>query len=285
MNVNYFYQPVSSITKLAVGLKEILVNAKTNYQHVIIAELYEYGLSLILDDLIQVAEADEAFYHEALVHPALFLHGDPKKVLIIGGGDGCAAREVLKHNVELIKLVDIDGELVELCKKYLKRINQGALENEKVEVIIMDGKEFIEKENQIYDIIILDLTDPFGPEISKELYSEKFYNKIKRILDSDGILVTQAGTAFYYTEVYDSVLNNLKNVFKFVKDYENWIPSFGYSCCFILASDKHDVRHINEDVLEERIKRKKIELRFYSKDTHISLFKRRITRNLINSIF
>ncbi|MDT7891491.1 MAG: polyamine aminopropyltransferase [Thermoproteota archaeon] len=285
MNVNYFYQPVSSITKLAVGLKEILVNAKTNYQHVIIAELYEYGLSLILDDLIQVAEADEAFYHEALVHPALFLHGDPKKVLIIGGGDGCAAREVLKHNVELIKLVDIDGELVELCKKYLKRINQGALENEKVEVIIMDGKEFIEKENQIYDIIILDLTDPFGPEISKELYSEKFYNKIKRILDSDGILVTQAGTAFYYTEVYDSVLNNLKNVFKFVKDYENWIPSFGYSCCFILASDKHDVRHINEDVLEERIKRKKIELRFYSKDTHISLFKRRITRNLISSIF
>jgi spermidine synthase len=285
MNVNYFYQPVSSITKLAVGIKEILVNAKTNYQHVIIAELYEYGLSLILDDLIQVAEADEAFYHEALVHPALFLHGDPKKVLIIGGGDGCAAREVLKHNVELIKLVDIDGELVELCKKYLKRINQGALENEKVEVIIMDGKEFIEKENQIYDIIILDLTDPFGPEISKELYSEKFYNKIKRILDSDGILVTQAGTAFYYTEVYDSVLNNLKNVFKFVKDYENWIPSFGYSCCFILASDKHDVRHINEDVLEERIKRKKIELRFYSKDTHISLFKRRITRNLINSIF
>lgn len=285
MNVNYFYQPVSSITKLAVGLKEILVNAKTNYQHVIIAELYEYGLSLILDDLIQVAEADEAFYHEALVHPALFLHGDPKKVLIIGGGDGCAAREVLKHNVELIKLVDIDGELVELCKKYLKRINQGALENEKVEVIIMDGKEFIEKENQIYDIIILDLTDPFGPEISKELYSEKFYNKIKRILDSDGILVTQAGTAFYYTEVYDSVLNNLKNIFKFVKDYENWIPSFGYSCCFILASDKHDVRHINEDVLEERIKRKKIELRFYSKDTHISLFKRRITRNLISSIF
>lgn len=281
MSFNYFYQPVSSITKLAVGLKEILVDTKTKYQHVMIAELYEYGLSLILDDLIQVAEADEAFYHEALVHPALFLHESPEKVLIIGGGDGCAAREVLKHDVKSIKLVDIDGELVELCKKHLRRINQGALENEKVEVVIMDGKEFIKKENQIYDIIILDLTDPFGPEISKELYSKKFFNEIKRILDSNGILVTQAGTAFYYADIYDSVLNNLKSVFKFVKDYENWIPSFGYSCCFMLASDKQVVMHVYEDVLEERIKKKKIELRFYSRDTHISLFKRRITRKVI----
>jgi len=280
MHIDYFYQPVSSITKLAVGMKSVKVDKRTRFQHVIIAELYEYGLSLILDDLIQVTKADEAYYHEALVHPALFLHEKPDKVLIIGGGDGCAAREVLKHDIESLKLVDIDGELVELCKTYLKEINQGSLENKKLELVIADGKEFV-NERELFDCIILDLTDPFGAEIGRELYSSLFYSKIKRLLHENSVLVTQAGTAFYYSKVFDEVYGNLAKNFKHVFSYENWIPSFGYSCCFILASDKYDPLLLNREKLEKVMERKNIPLKFYNPNTHEAMFKKGITRMLV----
>jgi len=283
MQIHYFYQPVSNITKLAIGIKEVKVDKKTKYQHVMIADLYEYGLSLILDDLIQVAQADEIYYHEPLVHPALFLKENPEKVMIIGGGDGCAAREVLKHNIDLVKLIDIDGELVEICKEYLKEVNKGSLGNPKVEVIIEDGKEYVKKEKENFDCVILDLTDPFGPEIGRELYSKRFYERVKSLLKKDGVLVTQAGTAFYFPEVFEEVLNNVSSNFKYVSTYENWVPSFGYSCCFILASDFHNPLDLKLDELNSRIKERKVELKFYNPLIHEALFKKGLTRTFINS--
>jgi len=270
--MEYFTQPVSNITKLLVGVKKYIINTKTKYQRLIIADLYEYGKSLILDDLIQITEVDEVYYHELLVHPCLITHPNPKKILIIGGGDGCALREVIKHPIEKVILVDIDGELVEICKEYFKDIHKNSFNDKRAEVIIMDGKEYVEKTNEVFDCIILDLTDPFGPEISKELYSSIFYNKIKKILKEDGIIVTQSGSAFYYKEIYESVYNNISQNFRIVREYSIWIPSFGYSCCFIIGSNIYDPSSLTISTIRERLRKRKIKNKFYNEYIHKSLF-------------
>lgn len=275
----FIFQPVSRTTKLVMQVEEVLVRTETKYQKVLIGRLKEYGLSLVLDELLQVAEADEAFYHECLVHPALLSLENPESVLIIGGGDGCALREVLKHDVDEATLVDIDGELVELCKQYLRSINQNSLKDRRARIIIMDGKLFIEKQEKKYDCIISDLTDPYGPEISRELYSKKFFEKISTLLRHEGIFVTQAGSAFYYGEIYEEILRNAASVFKYVKGYEVWVPSFGYSCSFIIASNSKNIEDIREESIEKLIEKRKLKLRYYNASVHLSLLKRPVSRN------
>ncbi len=276
----FVFQPVSSITKLLMEVEEVLVKTETRYQKVMVAKLKEYGLSLFLDELLQVAEVDEAFYHESLVHPALLSLENPSNILIIGGGDGCALREVLKHGVDKVTLVDIDGELVEICKKHLRSINQHSLDDKRAEIIIMDGKVFVEKEERKYDCIISDLTDPFGPEIARELYSKRFYERISSMLNKGGIFVTQAGSAFYYGGVYEEVLRNVKSVFKYVKDYEVWVPSFGYSCCFIIASSSTNIEEFREEKIEELIEERKLKLKYYNARVHNGFMRKPVTRIL-----
>jgi Spermidine synthase len=271
--MEYFSQPVSKITKLLMGIKEEKIKIKTKYQNCSIIEFLEYGLALVLDELVQVSEADEYIYHEMLVHPCLITHDNPSKVLIIGGGDGCALREVIKHSITKVTLVDIDGELVEICKKYLSKLNERAFEDKRVELIIMDGKDYVEKSKEIYDCIILDLTDPFGPEISKELYSYNFYKKLKNILDNKGIIVTQAGSSFYFPEVYNDVLKNISENFNIVREYNVWIPSFGYNCCFIIGSDYYDPLKLTLNEIDEKINKRKIKTKFYNASMHYHILR------------
>jgi spermidine synthase len=271
--MEYYTQPVSKITKLLMGIKEKKLEVKTKYQHCEIIEFLEYGLALVLDKLVQVTEVDEYIYHEMLVHPSLITHDKPSKVLIIGGGDGCVLREVLKHPVNKVTLVDIDGELVEICKKYLTKLNMGSFEDNRVELVIMDGKDYVEISKEIYDCIILDLTDPFGPEISKELYSYNFYKKLKRILDEKGIIVTQAGSSFYFTDVYEEVFKNISGNFKIVREYNVWIPSFGYNCCFITGSDYYDPLSLSLNEINDRINKRNIKTKFYNANTHYNILR------------
>jgi len=259
---------------MIMKVKSIHVITRTKYQEVIIADLVGYGRALVLDGLVQSTEVDEHYYHEALVHPAMITHPNPEKVLVIGGGEGATLREVLKHNtVKKAVMVDIDGELVELCKKYLPMMHQGSFNDPRAEVVIMDGRDYIEKTNELFDVIVLDLTDPYGPEISRALYSEEFYRKVFSKLTDEGVMVTQAGSSFYFKEVYNYVLNNVQKVFPIVREYNLWIPSFGYACNFIIGSKKHDPALLNLDVLSERIKERGIygRTKFYSEKVHMSL--------------
>ena len=262
-------QPVSHTTSQIIKVKEILVKKRTKYQEVIIANLEEYGISLILDNLIQSTQIDEYIYHEALVHIAMFTHPNPEKVLIIGGGEGATLREVLKHGcVKSAIMVDIDGELVELAKKYLEVMHKGAFNDPRAKIIIMDGKDFVNKTKEKYDIIILDLTDPYGPEISKDLYSKAFYTKVYEILEDDGIMVTQAGSSFYYEEVYDNILKAINEVFPIVCEYNVWIPSFGYACNFILGSKRYNPKDITLSQIKQRIIERGVKTKFYNEVVH-----------------
>lgn len=265
-----------------IKLRRLYVYTKTRYQEIMLVEFEELGKGLVIDNYIQSTEADEHIYHESLVHPVLLTHPFPKKVLIIGGGEGATLREVLKHNcVEKAIMVDIDGELVEFAKKYLDVMHQNSFNDSRAEIIIMDGREYVAKQpNSLFDAVIIDLTDPYSSEIAKSLYSREFYKEIYRILKDDGIMVTQAGNSFFYYRVYEWVYNNLASVFPISMEYEVWIPSFGYSCNFIIGSKKYDPSKLDADSIDKRISERGLKLKYYNGRVHVSYVYKPITKPL-----
>ena len=158
---------------------EELVNKNSEFQNIKIINNKWWGKILWLDNILNLSEKDEFIYHEMLVHIPMFTHNNPKNILIIGGGDGGSAREVLKHNIDKITLIDIDKDVIDECKKYLPNINNGAFNNDKLNLIIGDGIEFVKKsQNNTFDVIIVDSTDPSYPldqSISNVLFTEDFY--------------------------------------------------------------------------------------------------------------
>ena len=200
---------------------------------------------------------------------------DKAKLLIIGGGEGATLREVLKHNcVKEAVMVDIDGELVEFAKKYLDFMHQGAFYDPRAKIVIDDGKKYVaECDSSTFDVVIIDLTDPYSSEIAKSLYTKEFYAEVKRILKSDGIMVTQAGNSFFYSDVYLYVLNNVKSVFPLVREYWQWVPSFGYACNFIVGSLKYDPVAVSEDKVDSILRDREVKTKIYCGAHHISLLK------------
>jgi spermidine synthase len=251
---------------MIIKVKKLITLKRSEFQEIVIAECEDFGKALILDGYVQSTVRDEFIYHESLVHPAMMLHPNPRRVLIIGGGEGATLREVLKHDtVEEAIMVDIDKEVVELSKEFLPEMHQGSFFDRRARVIIDDGKKFVERElvsGSKFDVVIMDLTDPYSSKIAKELYSKQFFEEISSILNTDGVVATQAGSKYFYSEVYESVVNAIKQVFKHVIEYQVWIPSFGYSCNFIIGSKVYDPSLITIDYSNERLKARNVKTRF-----------------------
>ncbi|MEM0235802.1 spermidine synthase, partial [Thermofilum sp.] len=245
-------------------------------------ELDGFGKALIIDNFIQSTEADEALYHELLVHPAMVLHPEPSRVLIIGGGEGATLREVLKHNtVKEAVMVDIDPVVVEFSKKYLEHMHQGSFNDPRSRVLIMDGFKYVaEAPDKYFDVAIMDLTDPYAGEAAKPLYSEGFYRSVKRILSDNGVLVTQAGSSYFYTSEYDYVAGNIRRVFKYMAEYNIWIPSFGLNVNFIIASDALDPRSITPGDFDKRLAERGVKTRFINGERYNGLLMLGVLRPL-----
>lgn len=246
-------------------IKRKIIEKKTKYQKVEVYESTKFGEILMIDGLIQSVERWEESYHESLVHPSLFIHPDPEDILIIGGGEGATLREVLKHPVKKAKMVDIDGEVVEIARKYLK-FDRGAFKDKRAEVIIEDGFKFLKETDDLYDVIIMDATDP-GEEPSNPLYTEEFFNLCFNSLKKNGIFVTQGGTPIFLNhDRIKNVYEKLKKVFKNVKVYKS--PVFGLlpDWVFFIAT-KGKIK------VEKKPKKEiKIPLIFYTPEIHQSLF-------------
>ncbi len=257
-------EPTSPNMVSLFKIKRILAQAKTPYQEVLLVDLEEFGRALVIDNLIQSTERDEFLYHEVLVHPAMVLHPNPKRVLIIGGGEGATLREVLKHNtVEKAVMVDIDEKVVEFAKQYLGFMHQGSFDDPRAEVVIMDGLKYVkESPENSFDVVILDLTDPYAGPAARPLYSEEFYRDVYRVLSDDGVMVTQAGNSFFYREAYDYVYNNVRKVFPVVAEYWNYVPSFAYTCNFVLASKKHDPYSLDPEQIDEILSKRGVRNKF-----------------------
>jgi spermidine synthase len=268
-------EPLSGNTTLLIRIKALHVVKKSKYQTIVIADAEDYGRALILDDYIQSSYQDEHYYHESLVHPAMVTHPAPRDVLILGGGEGATLREVLKHKtVQRAVMVDIDGDVVELSRLYLPEMHQGAFDDPRARIVIEDGFVYVDKAlkaGEKYDVVIMDLTDPYASDIAKRLYAPEFFWRLRRILNDDGIVVTQAGNSFFFPDVYDMVLNGVKSVFPIVAEYEVWIPSFGYAVNFILGSLRYDPAALTAEEVDKRLKERGVSTLFYSGRTHIGL--------------
>ncbi len=220
------------------------------------------GKMLVIDGKIQFTEADEKFYHEMLVHVPMIMHPNPEKVLIIGGGDGGAAREAIKHKPREIKMVEIDEKVVEACKKYIG-IDENALD--RIEIIYEDGIEFVKKCEEKFDVIIVDGSDPDA--VSKPLISREFYHNCSNIGE---IFVTQSQSPFLQKDYFEKILKNSSS-FPYRKIYLSHIPSYPSGMwSFLLASNSK--LEMDKKELLKRYKNRKIKTMHYNVDLHMASF-------------
>lgn len=211
---------------------------QTVFQKMVVTKNKYDDVRLYLNRAIQFSSLDEHRYHELLVHIPMSYRATIKNVLILGGGENLASREVLKHSgVESIDVVDIDPEIFNLAKTNddIVRINGGAAKNEKVHLINNDAFNYLYRTDKKYDLIIADLPDPANESIAR-LYSKEFYLLVKRCLNPNGITVTQAGEIYFSNRTFSCIYNTMKEVFEHEKTYQVYIPSFG-NWGFVVASE------------------------------------------------
>jgi spermidine synthase len=256
-------------------IKKPIISTKTSFQTVDIVELFQYGKTLFLDKRLQASEVDEFIYHETIVHPALLTHPNPKKVLVIGGSDGGAINQVLKHkSVKEVILADLDGELVGLCQKYLPSISNGAYSDPRVKTFFGDGRKFLEDYPGKFDVIISDLVAPLVDPPSYLLFTEEFFKIVSDKLNPEGVFSLQAdGASSIDCNNFAVIYNTVKKVFPICRPLQAYIPCYDCPWGFIVASKKSDPLKINSSQVEKRLEARGIKgLKFYDERIHQSLF-------------
>jgi len=249
-------------------LKKKLYSGKSPYQKIEVFDTFGFGKILVLDGIFQTSEKEEFVYHEMLCHLPMFYHKNPKKVLIVGGGDGGALEEVLKHPVERVWMVEIDKKVIDVSKKYLPSISRGAFRNKKAEIVIDDGSEFIKNYKNFFDVIILDLSDPGGP--AQQLISLKFYKNIKKTLKKGGVISVQGGCFFYQMKLVSIIFRRLRKIFSSVVIHRAPVVLYGVGeLNFTIASDIN-LRKISKKDIERKFKKLKLDLKYYNPDIHFA---------------
>lgn len=245
---------------------------QTEFQQLELLESKDLGLTLRLDGCLMTAEREEFFYHESLIHPAAIAHPNPRNALILGGGDGGALEELLKHNtVESATLVDIDGDVIEVAKQYLQSINKGSLDNPRATVIVGDGAQFVRETQDKFDLVLLDLTDPETP--AGPLYTPAFFAECKNILAEGGAMVIHLGAPFYEPEQIARLNAELRSVFAKVSAYGLHIPLYGAYWAMAVVSDSLVPTALSSDEVEQRLEQRGItDLQYYNSAVHGALF-------------
>ncbi len=222
----------------AHGITRVFVHRRTAFQDMHIVETGAYGKALVLDGKWQSCVGDEFLYHEPLVHPAMLLHGVPKRVLILGGGEGATAREVLRwKSVERAVMVDIDGEVVDACREHLVEMHQNAFDDPRLEVVIDDALNVLERSSDRWDVIISDLSDPIENGPSFKLFTREYFEKARQTLAPDGVFVLQAGpVAPAELHMHARLVRTMKSVFDNVESYTTFVPTYASPWGFALAS-------------------------------------------------
>lgn len=252
-------------------MENLVFKGRSSYQKFLIFDNPLYGKIFVLDGIVQLSERDEFIYHEMIVHPVLFSHPNPKNVLVIGGGDGGVLKEALKHPINKIDLVELDEKAIDVSKKYLPFLEaKKSFSNEKVRIFIEKGEEFVKDcKKNLYDIIIIDCTNPSADSFSNVLYSTRFYKKIFNLLTSEGIIITLGASFLDFQEIISPILKRILSVFPNVNLFKFTMPS--YHCgeyCFIAASKKIDLRKIDFPQIEKRIRLEGHNFKYYSPDIH-----------------
>ena len=266
-----FYQYSDSTNKDGnfYDIEEELFYFKSKYQKIEVFKTFNHGLMLVLDDIVQFTEKDEVFYHEMMSHPAICIHKSPKNILIIGGGDCGVLSNLVKYNfIDSITLCEIDEQVINVSKNFFPFFSD-SLSDKRMSLKINDGFAYLSSQKNMYDIIIVDSTDP--ETIASSLFKGNFYEEAFYALKEDGILVAQAETPLLaeYKELRKMIFSNLKSKFKYVNFIFFPMPCYptGYFSA-VLASKRYSPFDLSKDEIKNKISQ--LNLKYYDEQIHFS---------------
>lgn len=265
----YYHEITPGGFGIAIKAGKILFSKQSEFQKVEVFETEsKLGRVLTLDDLMMTTEGDEYHYHEMIAHIPMMHHRNPETVLVIGGGDGGTVREVLKHkSVKRVVLCEIDGMVIDACKEFLPTI-ACELDNPKVEILVKDAIEYMKDRENEFDIVLVDSTDPMGP--GEGLFTEEFYNNVKRSLKPGGIMAAQSESPFAQSDSVEKMYKLLNKVFPICSTYTSNIPTYpgGYWAWAFCSKDVQPLSYFAQDRYEDIHKTCKI----YNKEYHNARF-------------
>lgn len=253
-------------------IKEVLYHKKSQFQDVLVFESENYGKVLVLDGVIQCTERDECSYQEMMAHIPLYAHPNPKKVLVIGGGDGGVLREIARHpGVEEIVICELDEDVINVSKKYLPFMAKG-FDDPRVKVHVMDGNKFMAENQASFDVIITDSSDPVGP--AQALFETPFYNAMHASLREGGIVCTQGECIWLHVDIIRPLVSAIKPMFETVEYAYCTIPSYpSGQIGFVIATKagREGNKGCNAPVRRPEAGVQK-ELRYYTPEIHEAAF-------------
>jgi len=253
-------------------VKKVLFEGKSKYQNVGVFESGRFGRILALDGVVQCTEGDEFVYHEMLTHLPILAHGKVQSVLIIGGGDGGILEEVLKHKaIKRVTMVEIDGDVIEVAKKYLPKICGKAFSDKRTNLIVGDGAAYVAETKERYDIVIVDRPDPVGP--ATVLFSKAFYDNCRRVMKPGAILVAQNGVPHMQGPELTDAIKLFQKIWAQSGTYLAVVPT--YVCGFMSmtwASDR-DITDVDPRAIFSRFDAAKLDkLNYYNPEIHFGSF-------------
>lgn len=254
------YAPVEYL----YDVDEILYKGKSKFQEIMVIRNPHFGKMLILDNVVQITERDEFFYHEMLTHVVMHANPSPKKVIVIGGGDGGVVREVLKHkSVEKVFFIEIDEEVINVSRKFFPTVSSG-VDDPRVEIKIMDGAEFIKKRRAPdIDAVIIDSTDIIG--FARSLFTDEFFISVRNCLTDKGMFATHTESLHFHKDMVIEIQEVLKKIFPMVDLYTAPIATYpGNWWAFAVATKGLSPREVRNKF--------GISTKYYSDEIHQQAF-------------
>lgn len=261
----WFTEKQTPAVGITCKVERSLVEEQTPFQHMAVLETEQFGRMLVLDGMVQTTEVDEFVYHEMIAHVALSTHPAPRRVAVIGGGDGGTIREVLRHpSVEEAVLIEIDGRVVEASREYLPSISAG-LSDPRVRIIIGDGVQHVRDAKAEYDVILIDSTEPVGSAVG--LFSPEFYRDVREALRSEGIMVAQTESPFFNKDIIRRTQAGIGAAFPVTRLYLASVPTYPSGLwSFTIGSLGRDPLAVDKDDITVT------GTRWYSPDVHFAAF-------------
>lgn len=269
--MTWFTETLHKDYQQRLRVAKVLHREKTAHQELMIFENPHFGRVLALDGIVQTTEGDEFAYHEMLVHVPILAHGNARRVAIVGGGDGGALEEALKHDVERVVMVELDPGVVALSRRYLPSICGDAFDDPRAEVIFADGAAYMKAAEEAFDVVIVDSTDPVGPSVA--LFERQFYADCHARLGENGILVTQSGVTFMQEEEARDTYARMKPLFADAWLYLTQVPTYGAGYMTLgWGSRSAAPRATPLGEIERRFRAAGIDTRYYTPEVHVAAF-------------
>jgi spermidine synthase len=250
-----------------------LARVDSPYQRIEVWDTPQLGRLFTLDGRPMTSTGDEFIYHECMVHPAALAHPAPRAALVLGGGDGGAARQLLKHaGIKRIVVAELDAQVVRLTREHLPEVHGGAFDDPRVELVIGDAAQYVEAAARAqFDLVVFDLTPPDSPAAG--LYTQAFYQQLKRVMSPTAAVSVHLGSPYFHTERVARLLDDLRATFVVVRTMSTFVPLYGSLWMMATASDTLDPAALTVDTLTERLAARGIDtLMHYNAVMHAGLF-------------